>query len=588
MPVRVARIKKEERERGEHEREAAPKRQGGAGREKCSGPQQEKRREDEKTLRRVREQAKRDFRRWQGDAEEACRRERPEERRALVSGGQLEDSPEAGEIVRAEKGGEGGAAGENGKCAPGRGNHCAENDHARRHCRRVLGKDGETDESARERVAAERTRRISRKEERRPRPEQASRHERMREEEKAVGEKGRGEKEHEHSARGARGRSPETHARVKEDEREKHRGQRRADEPHRPQDRPHRGGRGRPREPSCENVPRQRDERRAGRLVRVDPALLLRDILERRPEKRKCRGDLQRAALDERRSERPAREFVRREKVREDRHGEKRQKGVEPHDGSGPRPHRISVAQRPCKMRRMNVADFDFVLPPESIAQRPAPRGAARLLTLDRRTGARTHRFVADLPSLLYAGDVLVLNDTKVIPARIFGTDEKGRRMEFLLVSKVPEISGVSDFSSKGGKEHWRCLAKPGKRVKAARKFFFEGGWEAEPAAARTEGGLYVLRFEKLGSKTSSLLDDLASLGSAPLPPYIHRPGGVADAQDAIDYQTVFADSPGAIAAPTAGLHFTQELLAAVAARGIEIARGDGGEQLLGEVEARG
>src|ERR1019366_6505898 len=118
------------------------------------------------------------------------------------------------------------------------------------------------------------------------------------------------------------------------------------------------------------------------------------------------------------------------------------------------------------------------------------------------------------------------------------------------------------------------------------------GGWEAEalangpPAhptphssskksadADHAAAGLYALRFEKHGSKTSSLLDDLASLGSAPLPPYIHRPGGVADAQDAIDYQTVFADSPGAIAAPTAGLHFTQELLAAVAARGIEIAR---------------
>ncbi|MGZ5429815.1 MAG: tRNA preQ1(34) S-adenosylmethionine ribosyltransferase-isomerase QueA [Thermoanaerobaculia bacterium] len=231
----------------------------------------------------------------------------------------------------------------------------------------------------------------------------------------------------------------------------------------------------------------------------------------------------------------------------------------------------------------MDVADFDFVLPPESIAQRPAPRGAARLLTLDRATGARAHRFVADLPSLLYAGDVLVLNDTKVIPARIFGTDEKGRRTEFLLVSRISEISGISDFSSKGGKELWRFLAKPGRRVKAGRKFFFEGGWTAVPVALspskqtsepiRSEGGLYALRFEKHGSKTSSLLDDLTSLGSAPLPPYIHRPGGVADAQDAIDYQTVFADRPGAIAAPTAGLHFTQELLAAVAVRGVEMAR---------------
>jgi S-adenosylmethionine:tRNA ribosyltransferase-isomerase len=246
-------------------------------------------------------------------------------------------------------------------------------------------------------------------------------------------------------------------------------------------------------------------------------------------------------------------------------------------------------------MRRMDVADFDFVLPPESIAQRPAPRGTARLLTLDRVTGAFAHRSVADLPSLLLPGDVLVLNDTKVIPARIFGTDEKGRRTEFLLVSKISENSGISDFSSKGKEEKeelWRCLAKPGRRVKAGRKFFFEGAWEAEALASeasaqpehhspskksaesiRSEAGLYALHFTKHGSKKLALLDDLPSLGSAPLPPYIHRPGGVADAQDAIDYQTVFADRPGAIAAPTAGLHFTRELLAAVAARDIEIAR---------------
>ncbi len=239
-------------------------------------------------------------------------------------------------------------------------------------------------------------------------------------------------------------------------------------------------------------------------------------------------------------------------------------------------------------MRRMDVADFDFALPLEAIAQRPAPRGTARLMTLDRATGAFAHRSLADLPSLLRAGDVLVLNDTRVIPARIFGADEQGRRTEFLLVEK---IRGEEPGDSANGPELWRCLAKPGRRVKAGRKFFFEGGWEAEVPASRapalaepyspskndnatigSEAGLYVLRFEKHGSK-ENLLDALPSLGSAPLPPYIHRPGGVADAQDAIDYQTVFAARPGAIAAPTAGLHFTVELLAAVAARGVETAR---------------
>ena len=236
----------------------------------------------------------------------------------------------------------------------------------------------------------------------------------------------------------------------------------------------------------------------------------------------------------------------------------------------------------------MDVSLFDFELPAEAIAQRPAPRGTARLMTLDRTTGAVGHRSVADLPSLLRPGDVLVLNDTKVIPARIFGRDEKGRRTEFLLVERVP---GGERGDSATGSEFWRCLAKPGRRVKVGRTFLFEGNWEAEALAwnaspvpppllpperdvdaRRSEGGLYVLRFTKLGGK-ESLLSDLSFLGSAPLPPYIHRPGGVADAQDAADYQTVFARAPGAIAAPTAGLHLTEPLLAATAARGVEIAR---------------
>ncbi len=236
-------------------------------------------------------------------------------------------------------------------------------------------------------------------------------------------------------------------------------------------------------------------------------------------------------------------------------------------------------------MRTVNVSEFVFDLPPGSIAQRPAPRGTARLMTLDRATGAIGHRSVADLPSLLGAGDVLVLNDTKVIPARIFGTDEQGRRTEFLLVEKE---------DSSTGPELWRCLARPGRRVKPGRRFFFEGEWEAEaiPAAGarpeveasthspskkhadsmRADGGLYVLRFTKRGSK-ESLLDSLPALGSAPLPPYIHRPGGVADEQDRLDYQTVFAEKPGAIAAPTAGLHFTEAMLAETAARGVAAVR---------------
>jgi S-adenosylmethionine:tRNA ribosyltransferase-isomerase len=243
----------------------------------------------------------------------------------------------------------------------------------------------------------------------------------------------------------------------------------------------------------------------------------------------------------------------------------------------------------------MDVSDFDYELPPASIAQRPLPRGTARLMTLDRATGAVAHRRVADLPALLRADDVLVVNDTKVIPARIFGTDEKGRRTEFLLVEREKNDEKERERDAANGPERWRCLAKPGRRVKPNRRFLFEGGWEAEaiPAAdARLEAGasthspskqdqpslsasagLYTLRFHKRGSKESSLLSDLGALGSAPLPPYIHRPGGVADEQDRLDYQTVFAAEPGAIAAPTAGLHFTEEMLAEVVARGVTLAR---------------
>ncbi len=162
----------------------------------------------------------------------------------------------------------------------------------------------------------------------------------------------------------------------------------------------------------------------------------------------------------------------------------------------------------------MDVSDFDFVLPPDAIAQRPAPRGTARLMTLDRTTGAVAHGTVADLPTLLRAGDLFVVNDTKVIPARIFGTDEKGRRTEFLLVER--DQGGEPGDSAKGP-ELWRCLAKPGRRVKAGRKFFFEGGWEAEAHAetSRPDAGPYALRFAKHGSRERLLG---ARLGSVPLP----------------------------------------------------------------------
>ena len=202
----------------------------------------------------------------------------------------------------------------------------------------------------------------------------------------------------------------------------------------------------------------------------------------------------------------------------------------------------------------MNVSDFDFDLPPEAIAQRPAPRGTSRLMTLDRATGATGHRSVADLPALLRPGDLLVVNDTRVVPARLFGTDAEGRRAEILLVERTDD-----PFA-------WDCLAKPGRRAKPGRTFDFGAGLLGT-VVAKGESGRYRVAFSG-----TPLAEALPLVGTTPLPPYIHREGGVADARDAVEYQTVYAREPGAIAAPTAGLHLTPELLEALRARGVEVA----------------
>ena len=215
----------------------------------------------------------------------------------------------------------------------------------------------------------------------------------------------------------------------------------------------------------------------------------------------------------------------------------------------------------------MDVSDFDFDLPPESIAQRPAPRGTSRLMTLDRRTGATAHRSVADLPSLLRAGDLLVVNDTRVVPARLFGVDPDGRRTEFLLVERT------------GRPSTWDCLAKPGRRAKPGRSFDFGAGL-AGTVVSKEESGHYRVAFSG-----TPLEEALPKVGTTPLPPYIHREGGVADARDAADYQTVYAREPGAIAAPTAGLHLTPELLGALRAWGVEVAADPAKDEWLKAIE---
>jgi S-adenosylmethionine:tRNA ribosyltransferase-isomerase len=196
------------------------------------------------------------------------------------------------------------------------------------------------------------------------------------------------------------------------------------------------------------------------------------------------------------------------------------------------------------------TSDFDYDLPAASIAQEAAPRGESRLLALDRE-GPDRHAHVADLPRLLRPGDLLVLNDTRVIPARLFGRRAGWTgKMELLLVERLSE-------------REWDALVKPGRRAKPGTVIELDENLKAEVIAKRDDGR-HHLRFSE------PVEPHLERLGHVPLPPYIRRPD---TPQDRERYQTVYARSPGAVAAPTAGLHFTARLLEEIAAAGIDIAR---------------
>jgi S-adenosylmethionine:tRNA ribosyltransferase-isomerase len=201
----------------------------------------------------------------------------------------------------------------------------------------------------------------------------------------------------------------------------------------------------------------------------------------------------------------------------------------------------------------MRLADFDFDLPRDLIADRPAePRDAARLLHIPA-TGDFEDRHIADLPDLLRPGDLLVCNDTKVIPARLVG--KRG--------AATVEITLAHDL----GSGNWQAFAKGARRLHPADRLTFAEDLAAEIMAKAPDGSI-ALRFDLEGGAFSAAL---ARHGTMPLPPYIKRPRG-GDPADREDYQTVFARRPGAVAAPTAGLHFTPALVDRIAARGIELA----------------
>jgi S-adenosylmethionine:tRNA ribosyltransferase-isomerase len=203
----------------------------------------------------------------------------------------------------------------------------------------------------------------------------------------------------------------------------------------------------------------------------------------------------------------------------------------------------------------VRVADFDYELPEGAIARQPAePRDSARLLVYDRAARSAQHRVFRELPALLRRGDLLVLNDTRVRPWRLCGRRRSGGRVECLLL----QLHG----------RRGEGFVKPSARLAPGEEVAMEGGAVQLRLLAHTGGGRWT--FEVLCDGEPEAV--LERCGRAPLPPYIARDGSEDPAVDRARYQTVFARAPGAVAAPTAGLHFTPELLLALAAAGVATA----------------
>ncbi|MCI9597097.1 MAG: tRNA preQ1(34) S-adenosylmethionine ribosyltransferase-isomerase QueA [Firmicutes bacterium] len=201
----------------------------------------------------------------------------------------------------------------------------------------------------------------------------------------------------------------------------------------------------------------------------------------------------------------------------------------------------------------MNIQDFDYHLPQNLIAQKPADkRDDSRLLVVHRDTGALEHRHFYDILEYLAPGDCLVLNDSRVLPARLFGTKaETGAKIEFLLIKRIEG-------------DLWETIVKPGKRLKPGDWVEFSPDFRAEVSDYGSDGTRLV-KFHYQGI----FMERLEELGSMPLPPYIQRE---SQQEDKARYQTVYCREDGSVAAPTAGLHFTEDLLKRAREKGIEIA----------------
>jgi S-adenosylmethionine:tRNA ribosyltransferase-isomerase len=209
----------------------------------------------------------------------------------------------------------------------------------------------------------------------------------------------------------------------------------------------------------------------------------------------------------------------------------------------------------------LTLSQFDFQLPAHLIAQSPSPeRDQARLLILDRKTGRRAHQRFDRLPNYLQSGDVLVVNDTQVIPARLMGKKKSGGKVECLILQYPKGMAQETYVSS--------CLIKARRKMSPGEKVVFGSGLEGE-VLPPAPNGTALMRF----SFQETFEAALRKYGSVPLPPYIKREGTtrIQAEEDESRYQTVYARYPGAVAAPTAGLHFSGELLAAIQEKGIAV-----------------
>ncbi|MFH1829240.1 MAG: tRNA preQ1(34) S-adenosylmethionine ribosyltransferase-isomerase QueA [Pseudomonadota bacterium] len=203
----------------------------------------------------------------------------------------------------------------------------------------------------------------------------------------------------------------------------------------------------------------------------------------------------------------------------------------------------------------MLLSDFDYTYPKELVAQQPLPvRDASRMMVVDRAKGSWKHSCVASLPDFLHEGDLVVFNNSKVVPARLFGKRGTGEDIELLVVEPAPEAKDV-----------WRCLLKRAKRIRTGENLFF--GMQSK-ATAKGHDGIYLL----VEFKGDSLKLATEHHGVPPLPPYIDRKGYDAYTdEDRERYQTIYAQSPGSAAAPTAGLHFSDDLIQAIKTKGAKL-----------------